>query len=125
MFGALLWGFLSLSAIPLAQAHQGGFGNQVMWQACSEKAIGDACSFENLDRDVYRGTCQSMASALACVRNQPIVYAAGSAHALEHEAAPAAQSSGGQSGRWWTWFVGSLVLLMGGLVIFWERRDNE
>lgn len=119
--GALLMivGPLWLMASPTVQAHEGGFGNAVMWQACEAKKIKDPCSFENLDRDVYRGTCQSMSDALVCVRNQPIAYAPGSPHALEHAKAPRADS---KLSRWWPWLVGGLVLLVGGLAVFRGKK---
>jgi hypothetical protein len=59
-----------------AWAHEGGLGNEVMWRACDGRQIDDACSFESVDHDVFRGTCQSMSKALVCVRNEPIERAA-------------------------------------------------
>ena len=120
--GALLVGLFLLTATHTAQAHEGGFGNEVMWQACEAKKINDPCAFENLDHDAYRGTCQSMSNALVCVRNQPIEYAPGSPHALEQ--AQKNQSALSNVANGWPWAVGSLVLLMGGLVVFKTRRSR-
>lgn len=94
-----------------------------MWQACEAKKTNDPCSFENLDHDVYRGTCQSMSNALVCVRNQPIEYAPGSPHALEqaqkNQSAPSSVADG------WLWAVGSVVLLVGGWVVLKTRRRGD
>ncbi|WP_166425576.1 hypothetical protein [Paraglaciecola sp. 20A4] len=66
-----------LAATPLltvpesAHAHSGPL-NVIALNACQEKAKSDACEYEGGHNDLYIGTCQYMATALMCVRNQPI-----------------------------------------------------
>lgn len=69
-----LWMLLALWSGPAA-AHA-GHGPSEPWEACAASALGDACAWENAQRDLYRGTCRSMSGALVCVRKQPILRAA-------------------------------------------------
>ena len=114
--GALPAVLLVLGLCHTAQAHEGGLGNEVMWKACEAHELNDRCAFENPHHDVYRGTCQSMSSALVCVRNQPIDYAAGSAHAST-TATPVHNSGPGEpaerTGHRWPWILGYGVVLLG------------
>ena len=113
----LLVGLAVLSVASTAQAHQGGLGNAVMWQACEGRKVDESCVFQSLDHDVFRGSCQAMASALMCVRNQPIERAANGSHS---HAAPGADGSAPDStpmaARRPPWRVGGLALLACALV---------
>jgi hypothetical protein len=60
-----------LIAPSYAIAHSGPL-NVIAVDACNEKAKSDACEYEGGHHDLYIGTCQYMATALMCVRNQPI-----------------------------------------------------
>lgn len=60
-----------LAAAPL-QAHE-GHSNQIPWQSCEDKQLGDPCEYANAARDLYRGSCREMQQQLMCVRNQPII----------------------------------------------------
>ena len=60
-----------LLAPSYAIAHSGPL-NEIAVDACNEKAKSDACEYEGGHHDLYIGTCQYMATALMCVRNQPI-----------------------------------------------------
>jgi hypothetical protein len=128
---ALFAGFLFVGLSHSAQAHDGGLGNEIMWTACEARKINDRCAFENLHQDVYRGTCQSMSNALVCVRNQPIEYAVGAAHALDHE--HPVEATGDESprapvektGRSWPWLLGYGLLLAGLLTTFNLKRQQK
>lgn len=63
--------FLTL-VIGSAAAHEGAHGNEEMWRVCEGKQFDNSCSFQNRSGDISRGSCQSMANHLVCVRNQPI-----------------------------------------------------
>ena len=116
---ALLVCVALLSATGAAWAHEGGLGNQVMWTACEGRSVDDLCSFQSLDHDVFRGSCQAMSNAMVCVRNQPIERAAGSSHVHAPEPGPGA--SGGV-GRGLTWTLGAFALFAGALAYFTTRR---
>ncbi|MGB5247169.1 MAG: hypothetical protein WBM54_04945 [Woeseia sp.] len=61
-----------LAVISAAAFAHDGHLNDAPWSACEDQQIGDACTFENSAKDIYRGTCRAMSDALMCVRNQPI-----------------------------------------------------
>lgn len=121
----LLPGCLFLGPLHTAQAHEGGHGNEIMWKACDAQKINDRCSFENLNHDVYRGTCQSISKAMVCVRNQPIDYAVGAPGAPEDILSPGtpdvARDAGHASNRW-PWMLGYVVLIVGALTLFGKKR---
>lgn len=104
-----------MGAASTAWAHEGGLGNEVMWSACDGRKVDDHCAFENMDHDVFRGTCQAMTNALVCVRNQPIERAASALPTHQHEQAPGTSRD---TGRWWPWMAGGFVWLVGGLAAF-------
>lgn len=97
-----------------AWSHEGGLGNAVMWQACASSKINDPCSFQNVDHDTYRGTCQSMADHMVCVRNQPIERGSNLEFAHVHAGQP--QPGAGSSAKGWKF--GAFALLVGGLSLF-------
>lgn len=68
----LLLAAITVLLIPsYVNAHSGPL-NAIAVKACNEKEKSDACEYEGGHNDLYIGTCQYMASALMCVRNQPI-----------------------------------------------------
>lgn len=87
-------------------AHEGAIGNEVMWRACEDRSLNDRCAFRNADHDTYRGSCQSMAGHLVCVRNQPVERAgaadAGHAHVASQQAGIAASE--------YDWLLGLLAM---------------
>ncbi len=112
---ALLAGLLLGSVGGSAAAHEGGLGNEAMWNACEARAVDDGCSFRNHDLDLFRGTCQSMANALVCVRNQPIERAVAPSHT--HQAGRQSAAVRLTTREWFG--IGScVVLLAGGLALF-------
>ncbi len=120
---ALLQGLpaMALLALPIggSWAHEGGFGNEVMWHACENKQVDDQCAFQNSDHDIYRGSCQSMADHLACVRNQPIERASLVENAHSHDQ----QAQRSANGNWLGWLAGTLaVLIVGSGLFIWSRR---
>ena len=77
---SLVWSaflLIALSAMVLsttADAHDGHV-HKAPWQACETKQLSNACSYENGNGDLFRGSCQLFTGTLMCVRNQPIVKA--------------------------------------------------
>ncbi|QCB45975.1 hypothetical protein [Hydrogenophaga sp. PAMC20947] len=125
---ALLMGGLLLGQFPTAQAHEGSHGNEIMWKACDAQKTNDPCSFENLNHDVYRGTCQSISKAMVCVRNQPIDYAVGAPHTPEYifdPGTPAVARDAGHPGNRWPWMLGYAILIVGALTRFRKLRASK
>ncbi len=127
---ALLW-------VGAAHAHQGNL-RQEPWQACAELPLDAACSFENIDGDVFRGTCRGEAAPYLCVRSQPILRHAEAhshgdphvephgdphgdpekvEHAHGHAAAAAVGGVGGVGGVPWPASVGAVLGVVGALVL--------
>lgn len=101
-----------------AAAHEGGHGMQAMWEVCEGKRINDSCSFQNRKYDISRGSCQSMAGHLACVRNQPIEHAS----INDHVGVPDRQLQPIGGNNLPIWVMGALIILVGGLALFvWLR----
>ena len=110
---------LLMSSVGPALAHPGGHGNEAMWQACAGKTRNDVCSFESVDHDVFRGSCQAMSNALACVRNQPIERSSSQAITKTPEQVPGPTP---RTGRWVEGMAGSMVLIVLGLGLFRKRK---
>ena len=113
-----------LSNISHVFAHEGGFGNEVMWAACEAKKIDDQCSFQSLDHDIFRGTCQSMSNSLVCVRNQPIEHTAFVTHIHEPEPAPALVIINNNN-IWWAWLAGGIALILLSFLVFKRRIKSS
>ncbi len=60
------------AVLPLASAHQ-GHSDRAPWEACDDRALGAPCHWENEAHALHIGTCRSVADALVCVRQRPIV----------------------------------------------------
>lgn len=119
---ALLWA-------GAAHAHQGNL-RQEPWQACAELPLDAACSFENSDGDVFRGTCRGEAAPYLCVRSQPILRHAeahshgdphGDPEKVEHAHGHAAAAAtvggvGGVGGVRGPASVGAVLGVVGGMI---------
>ena len=70
----LLIALLAMMLSTTAEAHDGHV-HKAPWQACETKQLSNACSYENGNGDLFRGSCQLFTGTLMCVRNQPIVKA--------------------------------------------------
>jgi len=68
---ALLTSVTILFTIGYVQAHSGPL-NEIALKACDTKSRSQSCQYNGGHQDLYIGTCQYMAEALMCVRNQPI-----------------------------------------------------
>ncbi len=118
---ALFMATACLLACGGARAHQGGLGNEVMWDACVARKVDDPCSFQSADHEVFRGSCQAMAGTRVCVRNQPIEPATNALHT--HRTAEVAANAG-DVGRGWAWVGAAFVLFVGGLTACKISRSN-
>lgn len=103
---AVLW----LGAGPAA-SHEGGSGNEMMWQVCETARVDDPCAFQNDAHDTYRGSCQAMAGDLVCVRNQPIERAVTPAEDHTHHTP---ETAGAGPSPWLG--AGLFALISGGLL---------
>lgn len=121
---ALLICFVLMGCSSAARAHEGSLGNEAMWEVCEGRKINDDCSFQNVDHDVFRGTCQAMSNAMACVRNQPIERAASSSHTHVVASAPRPAPSD-NLGSWWPWLAAGGVCLVVGLAFYKTRRRAD
>ncbi|MBK6488463.1 MAG: hypothetical protein IPF98_16790 [Gemmatimonadetes bacterium] len=111
---------LALGSSP-ALAHEGALGNEVMWKVCENRKRNDVCAFRNADHDTSRGSCQSVAEHLVCVRNQPIERAAADSHTHAHD--ETVPSSTDESG--YGWVLGVFSLVVGGVAVSnWPGRSR-
>lgn len=121
-------GCASFGPLHTAGAHEGGHGNEIMWSACDNRKINEHCSFENLDHGVYRGTCQSIAHAMVCVRNQPIDYASTATLTPEyghHLSNTNLEAREAEHRDWrWPWVLGCFaVAFIAALTLFRKTRS--
>ena len=96
-----------------AAAHEGAHGNEEMWRVCEGKQLNNSCSFQNRSCDISRGSCQSMADHLVCVRNQPIERAASVGFVDKPEKVVTQK----QKNNRYIWIIGALAFLAGGVLL--------
>lgn len=115
-----IWALALMTLITFpATAHEGGHGNQVMWQVCEGKPKDSSCTYKSRIGDIHRGTCQSMVEHMVCVENQPVLPVSKAVQTQPPEAA----SDDLDINDWNKWLLwpGILFLLCFGMV-FWLRK---
>jgi hypothetical protein len=114
------------AVLPLASAHQ-GHSDRAPWEACDDRALGSPCHWENEAHALHIGTCRSVADALVCVRQRPVVRVDPARPDGPPVGATSASGSGSPSftfsgARW----MGSTALALGvvalGLMVFRALR---
>ncbi len=71
--GLVLGGLLLAPALNSAPAHaHRGLHSAPARRACSQRELGEACSWTDARQARYIGTCREVSTSLLCVRNRPI-----------------------------------------------------
>lgn len=63
---------LNLLSMHMVYAHDGHHTSHA-WKSCETKTLDEKCAYVMKSDQLYKGSCQQMAQALMCVRNEPIV----------------------------------------------------
>lgn len=62
---------ITLTLSSASYGHQGHI-DQAASIACVDKKLSEACSYQNVHQDLYKGSCRSIMEKMICVRNEPI-----------------------------------------------------